>query len=78
MNSHQKLVIALGSVNPEKTEEPVSKTSFQPGDKVVVLDVFGKPTGIYCTVKEEKRYSVAVTSGGEGIIVGHSWLRKVS
>ncbi len=79
MKSHKKLSIAPRSVNPKKTEEPVSEPSFRPGDRVVVLDVFGKPTGIYCTVKEAERHSVAVTwKGGDGIIVGRSWLRKVS
>ncbi|MDP9159311.1 MAG: hypothetical protein M3O09_03660 [Acidobacteriota bacterium] len=33
----------------------MSEPSFRPGDRVVVLDVFGKPTGIYCTVKEAER-----------------------
>ncbi|MEY2413334.1 MAG: hypothetical protein QOD84_1940, partial [Acidobacteriaceae bacterium] len=51
MKSHQKLSIARGSVNPSNTEEPVPE-AFRPGDRVVVLDMFGKPTGIYCTVKE--------------------------
>ncbi len=79
MKSHQKLSIARGSVNPRNTEEPVSEASFRPGDRVVVLDMFGKPTGIYCTVKEAERHSVAVTwKGGDGMIVGRSWLRKVS
>ena len=79
MKSHQKLVIARGSVNSRKTQEPASEASFRPGDRVVVLDVFGKPTGIHCTVKEAKRYSIAVTwKGGDGMLVGRSWLRKVS
>jgi hypothetical protein len=78
MKSHQKLSIARGSVNPSNTEEPVPE-AFRPGDRVVVLDMFGKPTGIYCTVKEAERHSVAVTwKGGDGMIVGRSWLRKVS
>ena len=75
MKSHQKLVIARGSENPGY----VSDRAFSPGDRVVILDVFGKPTAIHCTVKEAKRYSGAVTwEGGDGIIVGRSWLRKVS
>ena len=79
MKSHQKLVIARGSVNSRKTQEPVSEASFRPGDRVVVLDVFGKPTGIYCTVRGAERHSVAVTwKGGDGMIVGRHWLRKVS
>ena len=79
MKSHQKLVIARGSVNRGKAGSSVSDTPFSPGDRVVILDVFGKPTGVHCTVKEAERYSVAVTwEGGDGIIVGRSWLRKVS
>ncbi len=79
MKSHQKLGIVPGSVNRGKAGSSVSDAPFFPGDRVVILDVFGKPTGIHCTVMEAERYSVAVTwEGGDGMIVGRSWLRKVS
>lgn len=80
MKSHQNLAFASGgSVTLKNIDGPVSDASLCPGDRVVVLDVFGKPTGIYCTVKEAERHSVAVTwKGGDGIVVGRSWLRKVS
>jgi hypothetical protein len=80
MKSHQNLAFPRGgSVNPKNMQGPVSDASLCAGDKVVVLDVFGKPTGISCTVKEVERHSVAVTwKGGDGIVVGRAWLRKVS
>ena len=80
MKSHPNLTFASGgSVNLKNIEGPVSDASLCAGDKVVVLDVFRKPTGIYCTVKEAERHSVALTwEGGDGIVVGRSWLRKVS
>ena len=79
MKSHQNIAIKPGNVNPKNIEGPFSETSFCPGDKVVILDVFGKPTRICCTVKEVERHSVGVTwKGGDGIVVGRAWLRKVS
>jgi hypothetical protein len=61
-----------------QTERSTSEVQLRPGDKVVVLDLFGSPTGIYCTVQKADRHSVGVIWGGDTIIVGRSWLRKVS
>ena len=72
---------AVGRVREKlkQTQTSEIQASLDPGDKVVVLDVFGVPTGIYCTVKQAEKHLVAVTwNGGGGITVGRSWLRKVS
>ena len=79
MKSRANLTIERSREAVRDTESSIGKASLNPGDRVVVLDVFGKPTGIYCTVQEAERHSVAVTwKGGGGIKVGRSWLRKVS
>jgi hypothetical protein len=62
----------------QQTERPTSEVQLRPGDKVVVLDVFGSPTGIYCTVQKADMHSAGVIWGGDTITVGRSWLRKVS
>lgn len=61
-----------------KTEHITSKVPLCPGDKVVVLDMFGIPTGIQCTVQKAEKHSVGVIWGGENITVGRSWLMKVT
>ena len=63
----------------QQTQTSGTQATLDPGDKVVVLDVFGVPTGIYCKVKRAEKHQVEVTwNGGGGITVGRSWLRKVS
>jgi len=52
--------------------------SILPGDKVVVLDMFGTLTGIQCTVQKVEAYSVGGIWGGDTITTGRSWLMKVS
>ena len=72
---------AVGQVrkNPTQTPISISEAALNPGDKVVVVDMFGVPTGIVCTVKQAEKHVVAVTwNGGGGITVGRPWLRKVS
>ena len=70
---------ALGRVRESlKTEQTISEGSLRPGDTVVVLDMFGRPTGIHCTVQKAEMHSVGVTWGGDTITVGRSWLRKVN
>ena len=65
--------------NLQQTGQPLSEgVSFRPGDKVVVLDVFGSPSGIYCTVQKAEMHSVGVIWGRDTITVGRSWLRKVN
>jgi hypothetical protein len=61
-----------------KMEHPLSEVPLCPGDKVVVLDMFGIPTGIQCTVQKAEMHSVGVIWGGDTITVGRSWLMKVS
>jgi predicted CoA-binding protein len=55
-----------------------SRVELHPGEKVEVLDVFGRPTGIYCTVQKAEMHSVGVVWGGETIMIGRSWLRRVN
>ncbi len=63
----------------QQTGRPTPEgVQLRPGDKVVVLDMCGIPTGIYCTVKKAETHSVGVIWGGDMITVGRSWLRKVS
>ena len=54
-----------------------SETPLGPGDRVMVLDMCGRPTGIQCTVQKAKTHSVGVMWGGDTVLVGRSWLRKV-
>jgi hypothetical protein len=61
-----------------KTDHLNSEAPLCPGDRVVVLDQFGIPTGIQCTVQKAEKYSVGVIWGGDTITVGRSWLMKVS
>ena len=56
----------------------ISEVQLRPGDKVVILDMFGCPTGIYCTVEKAEMHSVGVIWGRDTITVGRSWLKKVS
>ena len=70
---------AIGRVRESlKTEHIISEVSLRPGDKVVVLDMFGIPTGIQCTVQKAEGHSVGVIWGGDTITMGRSWLMKVS
>ena len=70
---------AIGRVRESlKTEHINSEAPLRPGDKVVVLDMFGIPTGIQCTVQKAEKHSVGVIWGGDTITVGRSWLMKVS
>ena len=55
-----------------------TKIELHPGEKVEVLDMFGSPTGIYCTVQKAELHCVGVVWGGETITVGRSWLRRVN
>ena len=64
--------------NLQQTGQSLSEVSLRPGDKVVVLDMFGNPSGIYCTVQKAELHSVGVIWGRDTITVGRSWLRKVS
>ena len=61
-----------------KTDHIMSEIPLCPGDKVVVLDMFGIPTGIQCTVQKAEAHSVGVIWGGDTITMGRSWLVKVS
>jgi hypothetical protein len=54
-----------------------TKAQLRPGEKVEILDMCGRPTGIRCTVQNAESHSVGVIWGGETITVGRSWLRKV-
>jgi hypothetical protein len=54
-----------------------SETPLGPGDRVMVLDMCGRPTGIQCTVQKAETHSVGVMWGGDTVLVGRSWLRKV-
>jgi hypothetical protein len=81
MLNPRKSTSAIGRVpeNLQQTRQPLSAgVSLRAGDKVVVLDVFGSPTGIYCTVQKVEMHSVGVIWGRDTITVGRSWLRKVS
>jgi hypothetical protein len=64
--------------NLQQTRPLISEVRLRPGDKVVVLDVLGCPTGIHCTVQKAEMYTVGVIWGRDTITVGRSWLRKVS
>ena len=64
--------------NLQQTRPSISQVELRPGDKVVVLDMFGCPTGIHCTVEKAEMHSVGVIWGRNTISVGRSWLRKVS
>ncbi len=64
--------------NLQQTRQSRSEVRLRPGDTVVVLDLFGNPTGIHCTVQKAEMHSVGVIWGGDTITVGRSWLRKVS
>jgi hypothetical protein len=62
----------------QQTRPSISEVQLLPGDQVVVLDMFGCPTGIHCTVEKAEMHSVGVICGRDTITVGRSWLRKVS
>ncbi len=64
--------------NLKQTGRSISEVQLRPGDRVVVLDMFGSPTGIYCTVQKAELHSVGIIWGRDTITVGRSWLRKVS
>jgi hypothetical protein len=64
--------------NLQQTRPSISELQLRPGDKVVVLDMFGCPTGIHCTVEKAEMHSVGVICGRDTITVGRSWLKKVS
>ena len=64
--------------NLQHNRPSISEVQLRPGDKVVVLDMFGCPTGIHCTVEKTEVHSVGVIWGRNTISVGRSWLRKVS
>ena len=70
--------IELVLENLQQTRPSISEVQLRPGDKVVVLDMFGCPTGIHCTVEKTEVHSVGVIWGRNTISVGRSWLRKVS
>jgi hypothetical protein len=70
--------IGLVRENLQQTGQFASEDQLRPGDTVVVLDIFGGPTGIQCTVQTADMHSVGVIWGGDTIMVGRSWLRKVS
>ena len=55
-----------------------TKGQLRPGERVEVLDMCGRPTGICCTVQKAETHFVGVMWGGQTITVGRSWLRKVS
>jgi hypothetical protein len=70
---------AIGRVRESlKTEHTTSEVPLRPGDKVAVLDMFGIPTGIQCTVQKAEAHSIGVIWGGDTITMGRSWLMKVS
>ena len=76
----RKSTSAIGRVR-ESLPQPgqfVSEAPLRPGDRVVVLDMFGSPTEIQCTVQKAEIHSVGVIWGGDTIVIGRSWLRKVS
>jgi hypothetical protein len=54
------------------------KAQLHPGERVEVLDMCGRPTGIVCTVQKAEKHSAGVVWGGELVTVGRLWLRKVS
>jgi len=64
--------------NLQQTRPSISEVQLRPGDKVVVLDMFGCPTGIHGTVEKSEMHSVGVIWERDTITVGRSWLRKVS
>ena len=64
--------------NLQQTRPFISEVQLRRGDKVVVLDMFGCPTGIHCTVEKAEMHSVGVIWGRDTITVGRSWLRKVT
>ena len=64
--------------NLQQNRPSISEVQLRPGDKVVILDMFGCPTGIHCTVEKTEMHSVGVIWGRDTISVGRSWLRKVS
>jgi hypothetical protein len=62
----------------EKMPQLPVKAQLHPGERVEVLDMCGRPTGIFCTVQKAEKHSAGVVWGGELVTVGRSWLRKVS
>ena len=50
----------------------------RPGEKVEVLDMCGRPTGICCMVLKAETHCIGVMWGGEVVTVGRAWLRSVS
>ena len=80
MLNPRKSTSAIGRVREslQQTGQSVTEVPLRPGDKVVVLDMFGSPTGIQCTVQKAEIHSVGVIWRGDTIVVGRSWLRKVS
>ena len=78
LNPHNPTT-AIGRVRESlKTGRTPAQVPLRPGDKVVVLDMFGIPTGIQCTVQKAEAHSIGVIWGGDTITVGRSWLKKVS
>jgi hypothetical protein len=62
----------------QETRQSTSRTQLRPGERVEVLDMCGRPTGILCKVQSAEVHTVGVLWGGETITVGRSWLRRVS
>lgn len=60
-----------------QAERPDAMAHLRPGERVEILDMCGRPTGICCTVRTAEIHSVGVIWGGEIITVGRSWLRKM-
>ena len=60
-----------------QAERSNAMAQLRPGERVEILDMCGRPTGICCTVRNAEIHSVGVIWGGEIITVGRSWLRKM-
>jgi hypothetical protein len=62
----------------QPTTQATSQTDLSPGEKVEVLDMCGRPTGILCKVQSIDAQTVGVIWGGETIPLERSRLRKAS
>jgi hypothetical protein len=78
-------------LNPRKSSSAIDRVRQQiqhtrrpsdaplvPGDRVMVLDMCGRATGIQCIVQNAEAHSVGVIWGGDTILVGRSWVKKVN
>jgi hypothetical protein len=78
LSSRKSTSVQERSYKHLQSERPTSREELRPGEKVEVLDMCGRPTGICCTVQKAEAHAIGVIWGGETVTVGRAWLRKLN